>query len=371
MYPDVVGGAEIFICGLAKSLLKIGHEVHIVARVGPQFRTGFYDGIFFHSYADVNFQSLKLLTRNLQICSKLLQIKPDICLGVMLESALACGAYSRFLSKPGLVRFAGHDFKQLFSSSKDKIGSAGVPSFLQRFLYLTIFTSVKQTLPFIVINKEMVDGLSTLGVKKTKLHLIYNFVADSFFDISPKSAKPVVVFCGRLIPEKGVDVLVKAFAHVVKCVPNATLILVGDGNYRSYIEDLIKSLNISNNVEITGLVSNDKIRFYLTCASIFVLPSRSEALGNALLEAMAAGLPVIGTCVGGIPDLIDNDVNGLLVKPNDVTSLSNAIIFLLANTEKAKEFGKNSRKKASLFKVENIVTQYVDVLNSIMPSKKS
>ena len=115
MYPDIVGGAEIFTYDLAKALVKRGHEVHIIAEAGFGFRTGFSEGVFFHSYSNVDVLGFRLLTHNFQLFTKLIRIKPDLCFGVMFESALGCYGYARIFSKPCAVRLAGDDFYILHS----------------------------------------------------------------------------------------------------------------------------------------------------------------------------------------------------------------------------------------------------------------
>ena len=112
-----------------------------------------------------------------------------------------------------------------------------------------------------------------------------------------------------------------------------------------------------------GLVAYEQIPFLLSKFSLFVLPSRLEGLPNALLQAMAMSLPVIASSVGGVPDLIDDKVNGLLVKPEDPYELAKAIIFLLENKTAAKERAMDARIKAEDYRISKIVSIYEKVLN--------
>ena len=184
-------------------------------------------------------------------------------------------------------------------------------------------------MPFVVLNEAMSEGLLELGIKPENVRLIYNPVADYFFETTSKVENLTVIFCGRIVPQKGVDTLVRAFALVVKSVPSAKLILVGDGVQRLYIEKLILDLELASYVRITGVVPRYKVQEFLSKAALFVLSSNHEGTPNTLLQAMAIGLPVVATRVGGVPDIITDGVNGLLIQPNDVNALAEAIRLLL------------------------------------------
>ena len=351
---------------LLRHLPSDGHEVHIIAKVGFRFRTGFSEGMFFHSYSNVDVLGFRLLTHNFQLFTKLIRIKPDLCFGVMFESALGCYGYARIFSKPCAVRLAGDDFYILHSRLE---GEKRLQYYKKELVFLVpypaIFNIVKKEMPFVVLNEAMAEGLLELGIKPENVHLIYNPIADYFFETTSKVENLTVIFCGRIVPQKGVDTLVRAFALVVKSVPSAKLILVGDGVQRLYIEKLILDLELASYVRITGVVPRYKVQEFLSKAALFVLSSNHEGTPNTLLQAMAIGLPVVATRVGGVPDIITDGVNGLLIQPNDVNALAEAIQLLLVDKGLAKKLGENANKKASVFKMETIVGKYVDLFNGL------
>ncbi|WP_196193431.1 glycosyltransferase family 4 protein [Streptacidiphilus fuscans] len=146
----------------------------------------------------------------------------------------------------------------------------------------------------------------------------------------PASARPrSVVYLGRMDRSsawKGVDVLVRAFAEVAAELPEARLRLVGGGDAVADHVELAKRLGVADRVEATGELTGDRLAEALRGAAVLVLPSRSEAesFGMVLVEAMACGTPVVGSAVGGIPCVVTDGENGLLVPAGDVAALATA-----------------------------------------------
>ena len=149
---------------------------------------------------------------------------------------------------------------------------------------------------------------------------------------------PVVVFAGRLQPVKQVDVLLRAWSNVT----GGHLVILGDGEERAALTALAKGLDLADRVEFRGMVAN--VVDFLRASDIFVLPSASEGLSVALLEAMSSGLVPIATSIGGTVDLIQNQTNGLLVRPGDVAGLEAALAQALDAPDWRREAARNGRK---------------------------
>lgn len=148
-----------------------------------------------------------------------------------------------------------------------------------------------------------------------------------------------IITVSRLVPKNGVDDIIKATGLLKNKynIPNIKLIIVGDGRQREELFRLVKELGLENNVEFLGSISNEKINGYLASSSVFVRPSLSEGLGTAFIEAMAAGVPIIGTPVGGIPDFLKDQATGLFCKPNDPQDLADKINRILTNKDLSDE----------------------------------
>jgi glycosyltransferase involved in cell wall biosynthesis len=152
-----------------------------------------------------------------------------------------------------------------------------------------------------------------------------------------------VVCPARLSYQKGQDVLLKAWRMVREQVPTAQLILAGDGPQRLELELLAAELGIADAIEFAGLVRD--LRGLFAAADGFVLPSRYEGMSNALLEAMAAGMPCVATRVSGSEDIIIENESGLLVPPEEPEALASALVTILTEHQRASSLGREARAR--------------------------
>ena len=159
-----------------------------------------------------------------------------------------------------------------------------------------------------------------------------------------------ILFAGRLIERKGVHILLESFAKVNKSFVNTELVIAGDGPLKEKLIEITKKLGIEDKVFFKGHLTSDELEKEYSEADIFVLPSihdtrgDTETLGVVLIEAMEYGIPVIASDVGGIPDIVKDGYNGILVPEKDVDALANAIIRLIEDKELREKFIKNAKK---------------------------
>jgi phosphatidylinositol alpha-1,6-mannosyltransferase len=163
--------------------------------------------------------------------------------------------------------------------------------------------------------------------------------------------KKVIVSVGRLVHRKGQDVLIEAMPHLLKEIPDAHLVLIGEGPYRGYLETRVKNLGIDSKVTFIGRITYVDLPRYICLGEVFVMPSRSrlaglevEGLGIVYLEASACGLPVIAGNSGGAPDAVVQGVTGLVVNGKDQHVVAMSIATLLNDQEKAREMGRKGRE---------------------------
>lgn len=169
-----------------------------------------------------------------------------------------------------------------------------------------------------------------------------------------------VVCVARLSWEKGLNDLIEAMAEVRKGIPDATLVLVGDGALRVELEQKAKALGILEAVEFKGALPNAEALEVVKTAEVFACPSLAEGLGIVFIEAQACGVPTIGTRVGGIPDVIADGETGLLVPPSDAKSLAAAILRFMGDRGLADRCVAEALKRLSRFDWEPIVRQVAD-----------
>lgn len=155
---------------------------------------------------------------------------------------------------------------------------------------------------------------------------------------------PIVVFVGRLVPEKGVAVLAQAFAQLLSRYPTAKLVIVGEGPDRASLEALAQQLQIAPNVVFAG-AQNDVAPFYLL-ADVIAIPSHSEPFGIVAIEAMASGRPVVASKVGGLADTVLDGQTGRLVPPGNAPAMAEALAWVLQSPEHVHRLGAAGQARA-------------------------
>jgi glycosyltransferase involved in cell wall biosynthesis len=219
---------------------------------------------------------------------------------------------------------------------------------------------------FIAMTKKIEENYLLAGVKKERIFRIANGVevpSESHFKAENDN---IATFVGNLYqqPAKGVDILLKAWVHVVAVRPQAILRVVGKGDIEAY-QAFVQRLAIEKNVQLLGSISN--VESLLLQTDIFILPSRREGMSNALMEAMALGIPCIATKISGSEDLIVDRESGILVEPENISALAEGILYLLHNHETAKEMGKKARNRIiEMCLVETIADKYYQAYKTIL-----
>ena len=175
---------------------------------------------------------------------------------------------------------------------------------------------------------------------------------------------PTAVCVAALRPEKGHDTLLAAFAEVRRAIPDARLVLVGDGPERPRVEAAIDANGMAGSVHLTGRV--DAIWPHLADADVFVLASPTEALGIAIIEAMAAGLPVVATDAGGIPELVTPGVTGELFAARDHRELARKLIALLQSPERRRAMAAAALEQAESMRMEQRVEDYFRLYDRLL-----
>jgi glycosyltransferase involved in cell wall biosynthesis len=201
----------------------------------------------------------------------------------------------------------------------------------------------------ILVNSEAIAArlAHTRAARHSRLEMVPNGVDLSRFEPVATPNNPemtTVATLANLRPEKGLLQLVEAAAIVMRRAPRARFVIWGEGALRTDLEARIRTLGLTGRVEMRG-ATRDPAQALKQC-QIFVLASLSEASSNVVLEAMATGLPVVGTRVGGIPGLVDDHRTGLLVPPDNAPALAEAILRLIEAPAMASEMGAQGRARA-------------------------
>lgn len=170
-------------------------------------------------------------------------------------------------------------------------------------------------------------------------------------------------FIGRFDYSKGVDILLDAFSNVIMHMPQAKLIAIGSGQLFEQMRQKAKS--ISDNIIFTGPLANQEIISRIQEFNFLVVPSRYDNLPTVIIEAFSTQTPVIASNTGGIPDMVTNDYNGLLVDPENVKALSKAIIFMLENKKERDKMALNARQTfLEKYNIDTLLQRFENLLQT-------
>lgn len=339
-YLPHVGGAERQLAALAPLLQVQGVDVHVITR---RFRGlsayEMMNGVPVHRIPVPGPKPLAALSFTAASLPLLHRLKPDVIHAHELLSPLTTAVAAKILFRVPVVAkvLRGGTLGDMEKISRSSLGR------------LRINWYKRNVNSFITISQEIDQELQQAGVNVEKRFHVPNGVdTRKFMPVSQLQKLglrrvlslpdgPVVVYSGRLAPEKNVDQLLNIWPVIKRLHKNATLLILGEGEKEA---DLKR--RSSDGVRFEGRVEN--VVLYLQASDLFVLPSSTEGLSNAMLEAMACGLPVIATHVGGAPDLIRHGHSGWLIPAGNQRYLREGLLTLLADPDRCRFMGYEARK---------------------------
>lgn len=255
-----------------------------------------------------------------------------------------------------------------------KMSSSGMTSDIRLILekvYGKLFLRLAKGVDAVIaVCRESSQELRTAGFPAGRLVEIANGVDTASFIPVPSREVPeerIITFIGRLDGFKGVDDLLHGFKVLLAKKESVRLVIVGTGPLESQFKELAGTLHLKERVTFKG--KQNSIVAELHNTDVFVLPSRSEGMSNVLLEAMACGVPIVATAVGGNTDLISDRRNGILVPPSDPDALGEALGELLLNGALAEQLGSRARKTVEEhYTLEMIADRYLNLYNRLAPA---
>jgi len=259
---------------------------------------------------------------------------------------IPCGFIAMNLGLPYIVSLRGSD----------------VPFYNRRFywqdkiLFKRLSKLIWRKASFVVANSSGLAQLAVKSAQKQSVSIIPNGIDNDAFETAlPGSREGSIqlISTGRLIPRKGYDLLIEAMAGI----PELSARIIGDGPEKERLQKLAEELKVQ--IEFLGSMDHKEIPALLSKADLFVLPSFNEGMSNAALEALAAGLPVILTDVGGSVELIEN--NGWIIDPHSVDQLRTSLKDAIAKKESLKDLGIQSKRIAQRMSWSNVANAYFEL----------
>lgn len=352
-FLPVIGGAEVFLDGLARRLVARGHAVKVIAARKRGLENALdvpYELVRytkpFYRRAWPSYGAAHLLRAHLAA-------KPDVVHAHgTYPPGYAVAAYARLAKVPWVVRPIGFDILPDEPLRANPV--------IERRIAKTLCSASR----VIAQSLELEELARGLGVASECIVRIPNAV-ESFALPRAPAAEPLVAALGILHRKKGFDVLLDAFARVRASVPKAKLVIAGDGEERAALARRVAELGLDASVSLPGLLRGDEKAQLLASAWLFVSSARREPFSNANLEALAAGLPLVVTAVGGNREIVGERENGLLVPPDDAKALAHALVELLGDAAARERFGRASAARAETYSWDGIVTRYEAVYREL------
>jgi len=184
----------------------------------------------------------------------------------------------------------------------------------------------------------------------------------------PKN-NPIVLYVGRVDPEKSLDILMSAFIQLADEVPDAHLVIVGDGTARPKLEKMAEKAELSERVHFTGRVVGDDLPQIYRTATLFTITSKTETQSIVLLEAMATGLPCVAVRAGAIPELVKTEENGYLCEADDIDAVASGIKTILTDSEKCEKMGKASEQKVKKHDINYTLTRIEEIYKNVLDAR--
>jgi len=361
-YPGV-GGSGILATRLGIEFAKHGHDVHFITYERPFAVQGIdQENVHIHLVTVLEYPLFKYPPYTVALGSEMVRISKNEKLDVINVHYAIPHATAAYLNReitgvPYVVTLHGSDVTILGSD----------PSY-----HPVNNHSVEQADAVTAVSDFMRrEAYERLGVER-EVKVIPNFVDSDIFkpdvcdsDIVKQENETMIIHVSNFRPVKRVPDLIYAMKIVTKEQPNAKLLLVGDGPDRHSVERLIDHLNLSRNIRLTGFRSD--VANLMRCSDIGLLSSETESAPLTLLEGMSSGLPMIATNVGGIPEIIENGMNGVIVPPKNPEAIANQIINLIKDPELRTQLGTKARETIlEKYTSEKVVNEYIKVFNDVI-----
>lgn len=218
----------------------------------------------------------------------------------------------------------------------------------------------------IITPSEYLKGLvKNWGVGDDTIEVIYNAVpAMAHTERIPRH--PIILAVGRLVTWKGFETLIEVMPEIIETEPQMKLVIVGAGPLERVLEEKIKDMHLEKCVRLTGKLEKNHVATHYQHAMLFVLNSGYEGLPHTVLEAMSFGTPVIVSNIGGNPEVIENEKNGLLFEYNNKAQLREAILKLIRSPKLSRRLAANAHETLQRFKPEIMYDKTIKVLESVV-----
>ncbi len=368
-YPTL-GGSGVVATELGKSLARLGNQVHFITTGHPSRLSGYDERVYLHKVVTGEYPLFQQYSPySLSLAVKIREVAEQYELDLVHVHYAIPHAASAFLAKEMLKPTRLPTMTTLHGTDITLVGM--MPSYYE----ITRFSIEKSDAVTAVSEFLRQETIREFRIERP-IEVIHNFVDVDLFRtndhpciarsrLSPNGER-VLMHISNFRKVKNLPIVLKVFAEVVRFVP-ARLALVGDGPERESTERQAEEMGIADRVDFLG--DQESVSDILPAADVFLLPSQHESFGLAALEAMACGVPVVGSRIGGLPEVIVHEETGYLCDPTDVPCMTAIVLGLLKDEELRRTIGRAGRERAVReFNRDRIVARYVDAYRRLVAS---
>lgn len=339
------GGSGVVATELGLDLAKRGHEVHFISYSSPFRLRGFQQNVYYHEVDVSAYPLFKYPPYDLSLAAKIMEVAHEHELDIVHAHYAIPHAISAYLAKQMMRGKGPKIVTTLHGTDITLVGK-------DASFYEAVKFSIEESDGVTAVSNYLSDRTKNEFKIDKEIRTIYNFVDTERFsgvvtDCNVKQYAPnnekILMHTSNFRPVKRLVDTIEIFARVRKHMP-AKLLLVGEGPDRQASHDRAQKLGVLKDVLYLG--TQHYIENLLGCADIFLIPSGEESFGLAALEAMSCKTPVIGSRIGGIPEVVDHNVNGFLHELGDVEAMAESALELLTNETLLLEFKEAARQKA-------------------------
>ena len=357
-YPTF-GGSGVLATELGKALADKGHSVHFITYQQPVRLNVFSANIFYHEVRVPTYPLFDYPPYEVALASTMVDVILNHDLDLLHVHYAIPHASAAYMAKK-IVEQSGRKIPVITTLHGTDITLVGRDK-----TYAPVVTfSINESDSITAVSDNLREETYKSFKITKEIEVIYNFVdvkrfskkpIDAFRKVIAPDGEKILVHASNFRKVKRVQDVVSIFAEVRKQIP-AKLLMVGDGPERPAIEEQVRELNVFDDVRFLG--KQDQMEEILVVSDLFLLPSDYESFGLAALEAMAAGMPVISSNAGGLPEINIHGKTGYMANVGDVAAMSKYAIELMSDDEKLNQFKQNAFDYANQFDIQNIIPQY-------------
>jgi L-malate glycosyltransferase len=365
-YPTF-GGSGVVATELGKALAQKGHEIHFITYRQPVRLDIFLANVFYHEVTIKDYSLFDYAPYELNLVSKMVSVVKKEKLDLLHVHYAIPHASAAYTTKQ-ILAAEGIDIPFITTLHGTDITLLGKdPSFLPAITF-----SINQSDAVTAVSESLKNETYDYFKINKKIYVIPNFIDVDLYQQShgdcqksnyAPNGEKLLTHISNFRKVKRIDDVVKIFDSVQKQV-SSKLLMVGDGPERESAEAMVENLGIRDKVLFLGkITSPERI---LCISDLFLLPSETESFGLAALEAMAAGVPVISSNTGGIPEVNIHNVTGMLSNVGDVYDMAKNSVIVLKDEKKLEEMRVKARTQAGKFKIDHILPMYEDLYKHVL-----